>query len=86
MLFQHCLRLGGKHAEAQHVTLMTDCAQICQVAADFMQRGSSRHALVCGICAEICAACAEDCERVGDMDACVQACRRCAQECQAMAA
>ncbi len=86
MLFQHCLRVGGKHVEARHVTLMADCAQACQTAAAFMLRGSVRHTLVCRICAEICEACAEDCERIGGMDACVRACRRCARECGEMAA
>ena len=41
----HCLREGGKHAEAAHIGLMLDCAQICQTSADFMIRGSGLHAL-----------------------------------------
>jgi len=85
MIFQHCLRLGGKHVEPEHLKLMADCAQICGTSADFMSRGSPRHAQTCGICAEICEACADDCERIGDMDDCVQACRRCARACRAMA-
>ena len=85
MIYQHCLKLGGKHAEPEHLRLMADCAQICRVSADFMVRGSPRHAQTCGICAEICAACADDCERVGDMDDCVSACRRCADACREMA-
>ena len=80
----HCLEEGGEHARPEHMKLMLDCADICQVAADFMLRGSPRHPLVCGICAQICDACADDCERVGDMDECVEACRACADSCRAM--
>ena len=40
---QHCLGMGGKHAEQQHIRLMADCAQICAVSADFMLRGSPLH-------------------------------------------
>lgn len=86
MTFEHCLRLGGKHIEPEHLKLMADCAQICSTSADFMIRGSPRHALTCRVCAEICEACADDCERIGDMDDCVKACRQCAQTCRAMAA
>src|SRR5215213_8485309 len=72
MLFSHCAELGGKHVEAEHLKLMADCVQICAIAADFMSRGSPRHLLTCGACAEICGACADDCERIGDMEDCVK--------------
>lgn len=86
MIYRHCLQLGGKHVEPAHLQLMADCAQICRTSADFMLRGSPRHALTCRACAEICEACADDCERIGDMADCVQACRRCAEACREMAA
>jgi hypothetical protein len=86
---QHCLHMGGKHAEVTHVRLLLDCAQICQTSADFMLRGSSHHPLTCGICAEVCLACAEDCERIGADDSmmrkCAEFCRRCASSCRQMA-
>lgn len=84
MIFQHCLKLGGRHAGQAHLTLMADCAQICRTAANFMIRGSTRHLLTCGICAAICEACADDCGRLGEMDECVRACRQCADSCRAM--
>src|SRR5262249_52042635 len=77
----HCLHRGGEHPQADHIRLMTDCAQVCQIAADFMLRGSDLHGLTCGVCSEICALCAEDCERLTDdsrMTACAAVCRRCA--------
>ncbi len=84
----HCLQTGGEHAEASHLRLMLDCAQICQTSADFMMRGSDLHEHVCRACAEVCRRCAADCERLaGDdnrMAACAEQCRRCADSCEQM--
>ena len=85
MTYQHCLKLGGRHADPAHLMLMADCAEICRTCADFMLRGSSRYALACGICAEICDQCAADCDQLGDMEECITACRRCADACREMA-
>lgn len=85
---QHCLTKGGRHAEAQHITLLQDCAQICAVSADFMLRGSAFHIETCETCAEICEACADSCESIPDDDVmaqCAQACRACAESCESMA-
>lgn len=84
----HCLQMGGPHAEAQHIRLLLDCAEICQTSANFMLRGSDLHGRTCGACAEVCARCAEDCARFGDdpqMQACADMCRRCAESCRRMA-
>ena len=84
----HCLQQGGKHAEARHIRLLLDCAEICQTSANFMLRGSDLHGRVCAVCAEVCERCATDCERFGDdaqMQACTEACRRCAESCRQMA-
>lgn len=86
---RHCLEMGGEHADARHIALLLDCAQICQTSADFMLRGSDLSPRICAACAAVCAACAESCERFGDdaaMRACAEACRRCAESCRAMAA
>lgn len=86
---EHCLQMGGKHAEASHIRMMLDCAEICQTSANFMLRHSQFHGLTCGVCAEICLRCAEDCERVdpndAQMKACADMCRRCAESCRQMA-
>lgn len=86
---QHCLRKGGMHAEARHIRLLADCAEICQTAGNFMARESDQHPRVCGICAQICELCAASCEGFSgdeEMRACAQACRRCAESCKEMAA
>jgi hypothetical protein len=89
-LVTHCLQLGGKHAEASHIRLLLDCAQVCATSADFMIRGSDLHGHTCGACAEVCARCAEDCQRMAEGDElmlrCAEVCRRCAQSCRQMAA
>lgn len=85
----HCLKKGGRHAEAGHIGILMDCARACAMSADFMLRGSSLHAKVCGVCAEACERCAADCERMADDDMmrhCAEVCRRCADSCRRMAA
>src|SRR3954467_9064798 len=87
-LIPHCLQRGDDHAEADHILLLLDCAQICNTTEEFMHRGSEHHALTCGVCARICDACAEDCEQFGDDDEmrrCAEVCRRCAESCRRMA-
>ncbi|WP_220433427.1 four-helix bundle copper-binding protein [Zemynaea arenosa] len=85
MAMTHCLELGGRHTEPEHLRLMLNCAEICQTSANFMLSQSSVHGAVCGACAEVCTACADSCASVGDMDECVQACRHCAETCSEMA-
>jgi hypothetical protein len=85
---QHCLELGGKHAEASHIRILNDCAEICQTSAGFMLRGSPLHGRVCGVCAEVCRECERECRRMSDdetMRECADACRRCAESCERMA-
>jgi hypothetical protein len=84
----HCLHMGGRHVEANHLTLLLDCAEICQTSANFMLRGSDLHSRTCAVCAEVCERCAESCERFTDdamMQQCAQVCRSCAQSCREMA-
>jgi hypothetical protein len=85
---QHCLKKSGKHAEPRHITLLLDCAEICQTSANFMLRGSQLHVNTCMVCAEVCTRCAESCEQFSDdeqMRACAEACRSCAESCARMA-
>lgn len=39
----HCLEKGGRHAEASHIRLLLDCAEICETSAGFMLRTSDLH-------------------------------------------
>lgn len=85
MAMTHCLREGGPHVEQGHLSLMMNCATMCQTTADFMLSESPLHAEVCRVCADVCAACAQSCARLSDMQACEEACRRCETSCSEMA-
>jgi hypothetical protein len=83
----HCLKQGGLHAEAGHIRLLLDCAEICETSAAFMMRRSDLHTRTCDVCAEICRRCADACSRFpGDaqMSRCAEMCRRCAESCRQM--
>lgn len=83
-----CLIKGGKHAETKHIQLLQDCADICNLSAQFMLRESDFHSSICKVCAEICSACAKNCESLDasdkEMKACSEACQKCATSCQDM--
>lgn len=85
---EHCLSLGGEHAEPRHITLLEDCAGICALTAEFMKRGSAFHQDLCRVSANVCHACAGDCEHRAEGDQrmldCARACRECAESCEAM--
>ncbi len=85
----HCLELGGRHAEAVHINLLLDCAEICRTSEAVLRRGSARSTFTCRACAQICLACASDCERLAGGDPvmleCAAQCRRCAEACEEMA-
>ncbi len=85
----HCLIKGGKHADAEHIRTLLDCADICNVSAGFMLRESSLHGEVCRACATVCNACASSCDAMADdeeMKRCAEVCRECAKSCEKMAA
>jgi N-acetylglutamate synthase/N-acetylornithine aminotransferase len=85
----HCLKLGGRHATADHIRLLADCGQMCATSADYMVRESPFHNQVCRLCSELCKQCAKDCEQVAGDDQmvkqCIEMCRKCAGSCERMA-
>ncbi|AKQ69083.1 Ferredoxin [Myxococcus hansupus] len=83
----YCLGKGGRHAEAKHLRLLMDCAEICQTSANFMLRGSELHSRTCFACSEVCGRCAESCARLGEdrlLKACADMCARCSESCWRM--
>lgn len=82
----HCLKMGGKHAEAEHIRTLMDCVQICETSADFMRRGSQLHVHTCAACAAVCERCAVSCDKLdgAEMKQCADECRRCAAKCREM--
>jgi hypothetical protein len=87
-LIDHCLRKGGEHARPHHIKQLEDCAELCQVASNFMLRVSSHYPRLCEVCAEVCEACAKDCARMaaddGLMLQCADVCRTCADRCRSL--
>lgn len=86
VFFNYCLKKEGEHTKPDHIKLMMDCIQICQIAADFMTRDSTFHKNICETCAEICEACAESCTQIKDekMQHCANVCRQSAESCRQM--
>jgi hypothetical protein len=82
-----CLKMGGDHAEAKHMTIMNACADACVMSADYILRDVEFKNQMCGMCAEICDECAESCEKFDDkfLKDCAQTCRKCAESCSQMA-
>jgi hypothetical protein len=58
----HCLRMGGAHAEAGHISLIQDCAQSCEHSEEVMLHESIFKNRVCALCADVCDACADSCD------------------------
>jgi hypothetical protein len=85
----HCFAacLGEKNIGmlANCIKLNRECADICQMTASILARGSEHSHLFLNICAAICTACADECERHSHehCKACAAACRKCANACSA---
>jgi hypothetical protein len=73
--------------QAEHVVMLLDCAEICNLSAAFMMRNSERHKATCQACATICNEAAEIFEDSEDMQyqnaAAIM--RKCADSCTMMA-
>jgi hypothetical protein len=84
---QHCLETGGAHGAPDLIRTLLDCAQACQIAHDFMLRGSPLHAGYCRGCAHACGSCASASAKFPEdelMAACGRACRRAIEACRAV--
>lgn len=57
----HCLEIGRKHADPEHITTLLNSARICQTAAEFLISRSPMHMHVCHACAQVCKQSADDC-------------------------
>ena len=44
---RYCLEKGGMHVMPVHLTLLADCAEMCQKTANSLLRRSPQHAAVC---------------------------------------
>ena len=79
-----CLDEKDVKMMARCIKLDMDCADICQLTASFVARGSEHANHLLKECAEICEACADECEKHAHMEhcrKCAEACRHCAEAC-----
>ena len=68
------------------IRLDMDCAQICQLTAAFISRGSDHAKHLLKECAEICSKCAEECGKHTHMEhckVCSDTCKKCSEMCLA---
>lgn len=79
-----CLQRGGKHASAEHINILLDCINICQITASAFARKSEYAGVIAQTCAEICEGCALECGRFSEkfMKECAKICQACAKSCQ----
>jgi hypothetical protein len=78
------LQPGGPQLDTERYQLLADCAEICEISANFMLSGSTRSHLLCDICAPLCDETAESCRRAGkpEFDRCAEVCARAAKTCR----
>lgn len=85
---QHCISMGGTHATEEHLSVLIECEEICQTAADFLMSDSKFAQELCGICARVADNCADSCLEVDGNDEtmkeCAHACREAAEACRIM--
>ncbi|MCI1003492.1 hypothetical protein HWE01_01585 [Herbaspirillum sp. C7C8] len=92
---QHCHEVCRKAAfgispaaaqelAADDVRLLLECAELCQLSANWQLAGSQYCRQICGICAEVCRHCQARCNANDDMQECATVCQRCAESCEAM--
>lgn len=82
---QHCLAAGGALADQSVVGVLIDCAEMAQVSASFMLRGSAYHMVTAAACAELCRTAEEACRpHSGDerLLRCAEVCAACAECCE----
>jgi len=84
----YCCSRGGNHVSMQLMSILMDCADMCQMVCRAMTRSSGMSPKMCALCAEMCINCGNMCEQTsGDkmMMLCAEVCRRCAESCMDMA-
>jgi hypothetical protein len=83
---QHCLSLGGKHAQPEHISLLLETAEICHVTATFMLATSKFTHELAGVCSRVCDAAAQSLNEMDPEDPhmvkCMTICKKTADACR----
>ncbi len=70
------------------IELDRDCAEVCNLAVNLLQRSSKFSKQVLAVCAEICDVCGAECKSHNQQHCqdCAEACFHCAEECRKLIA
>jgi hypothetical protein len=87
-LLSSFLQPNGPKLDVERYQLLADCAEICEISANFMLSASTRSYLLCEICGPLCDETSESCRKVEDpsFQVCANAARRAAAACRAVVA
>lgn len=85
--FHECLNEPDLNARKNCVSMLVECAMMCQMSVSTMSMNGQFSKEHCALCAKICDSCAKECNMFKDdhCKTCAQACQDCADECRRMA-
>lgn len=81
-----CLNEPDVQARRNCISMLLECATICNQASAFMAMDAQHSKELCKLCATICEKCANDCRMFKDdhCTKCADECANCARECNMM--
>lgn len=86
--FSACLNEPDLNARKNCVSILVECAMMCQMSVSMMAMNGQFAKEHCELCATICERCAQECSMFKDTHCqkCADICRMCAEECRKMTA
>ena len=85
--FKLCLNEQDVQARKGCISMLVECAMICQTASSLMFLDAQHAMEFCKLCAAVCDKCTNECSMFKDQHCadCANQCRTCAEECRMMA-
>ncbi|MFZ5942678.1 MAG: four-helix bundle copper-binding protein [Bacillota bacterium] len=85
--FHACLNEPDLNDRKNCVSMLVECAMMCQMSVSTMAMNGQFSKEHCQLCAKICDTCADECAKFKDdhCQKCADICRMCADECRRMA-
>lgn len=85
--FKMCLNEPDVVARKGCISMLVECAKICELASCYMSMDAQYSKDLCKLCAIICDKCSQECNMFKDdhCKKCAEACHNCANECRQMA-
>lgn len=86
--FQECLNEPDLTGRKNCISMLIECAMMCQMSVATMAMSGKFAKLHCQLCAQLCDQCAQECAIFKDTHCqeCAKLCRTCAELCRNMAA